>query len=129
MRGITKIVLETTVDPMPELIVFLFGKYEILISDEILEAMKKMHSYTQTKCGNDEFYIFHKRGRGTHIFFNFSVVKSVKENKVSHLEYVTELGVSERHEYSSNTTSAKKIYMAFKGERLRKIKKFFKSLW
>lgn len=121
--------MKTTVDPMPVLMGLLFDKDEIIISDEILGAIKKMHSYTKKTCGKKEFYEFYKRGRGTHMFFTFSIINDGKRNKVSRLEYYTELGVSERYEYSQDAEYVKMVYMAFKGERRRKIKRFFKSLW
>ena len=38
--------VERTVDPMPEVLEKLFEKYEILISNRVLDVLKKMHSYT-----------------------------------------------------------------------------------
>ena len=48
-----------TVDPMPEVMEKLFEKCEILISTQVLEMLKKMHSYTAI---NNE-YTFHRRAR------------------------------------------------------------------
>ena len=116
MNDITKIALKDTVDPMPYVMDSLFGKCETSISNEVLDAMKKMHSYTKIIKGDQEVYTFHKRVRGTDALFSFLVTTGTKGNKVSNLECFAELGLMERHE-ESNTTPAKKVYVMIKGEK------------
>lgn len=115
MSKITRIVVQSTVDPMPKVMECLFGKCETSISDEVLHAMKKLHSYTKIVKGNVEIYTFYKRARGTDALFSFLVTTGTKENKVSNLDCIAELGLMERHE-DVNTTPAKKVYVMIRGE-------------
>ena len=116
MEKDTKIVLETTADPMPQVIDLLFKKKEITISDRILEEIKRFHSYTQRMDRENTIYQFYKRERGTNLFFTFLVIDNGRENKVFRLEYYTELGVNQKIKYSQGTAYSKKVYLVFKGE-------------
>ena len=117
MNKITQLAVKGTVDPMQEVMDHLFGKeYEIYISDEILEIMKKTHSYNMTPNGNEAVYTFNKRGRATHIYYSFTVVSSREnENRVSKLEYTTEIGLTEKHHEVDNAPR-KKVYITLQEE-------------
>lgn len=118
MNKITKLAVSGTGDPMQEVMEHLFGKeYDIYISDEILEIMKRTHSYNMTPNGNEAVYTFNKRGRATHIYYSFTVVSSREnENRVSKLEYTTELGKMEKQNNEDNAPR-KKVYITLQEEK------------
>lgn len=114
---ITEIAVERTVDPMHEVMDCLFAKCEILISNKILDVMKKFHSYTKITNVSDEKYIFHRRTRGTDALFSFIVTTGVDGNKVSDLEcIVAEFGPMDSQNDIANTRFGNKVYIMLQGE-------------
>lgn len=118
MNKITKIAVKNTIDPMQVVMDCLFeNKDEILISDKILECIKKTHSYMKRPHVKYEVYTFHKRVRGTDALFSFLVTTGADGNKVSTIECITaELGLMESHINSQNEKIKKKVYFMFQGE-------------
>lgn len=99
MNKFTVIAIAPTVDPMPEVLQCLFGKCETSISNDVLDVMIRMHSFTKHNEGNQEVFTFYKRERRTDgLLFSFLVKKGENGNKVSKLECFTELGLMEKCE-------------------------------
>ena len=115
MDNIT-IAVESAVDPMTQVMDCLFRECEVLISDKILDVMKKFHSYTKMTKGKVEKYTFHRRTRGTDALFSFVVTTGMNGNKVSDLECIAaELGLMGKQETSCEKTG-EKVYVIFKEE-------------
>ena len=111
-REITEIAVTKTMEPMQTVLDCLFEKKcEIYISMEVLELIKQAHSYTKFPGKKGEVYKFYKRVRGTNALFSFSVNTGEKENLVSGLDYVTELGLVQRNEEMFHNMSSEKVYI------------------
>lgn len=104
--------VERTVDPMPEMLEKLFEKCEILISNRVLDVLKKMHSYT----AHDNQYKFHRRTRGADVLYSFIVTTGAEGNKVSDLECYAELGRVVPECDMHNVQSVDKVYFMLQGE-------------
>ena len=102
-----------TIDPMPEVMEKLFDKCEVVISTQVLEMLKKMHSYTAL----NNVYTFNRRTRGTNVLFSFKVTKGTEGNTVTNLECIgAELGLVPTEANMNKIQGAEKVYFMLQGE-------------
>ena len=118
MGDFTRIAVKRTMDPMQEVMRFLFEKKgELFVSDKILEIIKKEHSYTMATQGKEEVYTFHKRIRGTDTLFSFLVTSRPEGNIVSNLDCIAaEFGLKCAHEYNRDEKYDAKVYVTLQDE-------------
>ena len=118
MNLTNKIALKRTIDPMRTVLDYLFDlNGKITISKGILEIMKRNHSYTMMFSDKKTVYTFYKRERGTEsTIFSFTVTTEKDGNRVSDLEYTTELVMLEKKKRTEDAARAKNIYIIFEDE-------------
>ena len=118
MNDFTRIAVERTMDPMQEVMRFLFEKKgKLFVSDKILETIKKAHSYTMVTQGKEEVYTFHKRIRGTDTLFSFLITSRPEGNRVSNLDCIaTEFGLKCNHVYDTDEKTDTKVCVMLQGE-------------
>ena len=104
---------EERIDPMQEMMERMFENSKILISDKVLERLKKWHSYTKTK----NQYIFHRRIRGTNVLFSFKVTEGQEWNTVSDFECIITEASVKLECIDTYVKNPENVYIRIKGER------------
>ena len=118
MNEVTRIAVNRTMDPMQAVMNCLFEKIgEVFISAEILEHIKKLHSYTMISQGKEETYTFHKRIRGTDELFSFLVATGPAGNRAYGLDCLSaEFGVVRKSSNDAESKMTPKVYVMLQEE-------------